>query len=215
LLHKIHDSLSYEEATLIEPMAVATYAILERTRIEPEDFVVILGCGPIALLALQIIKAEGASKVAIVGLDSDEEFRFKIAKDFGVDFLINTQKDNVVETIYEATGGRGSDIVIDLTGSEKAIIQGFSLLKKDGKFCAIGLPYNDVSTPWTYLALKAATIIFSYSSNYKSWERCLSMIENNKVKLKQFTNDRYPLDKWEEAFKKARTVEVLKVIINP
>ena len=111
--------------------------------------------------------------------------------------------------------GIGADIVIDLSGSEKAIIQGFYLMKKDGKFCALGFPHNGVNIPWSYLVLKAATIIYSYSSNYKSWERCLSMIENKKVKLKQFISARYPLEKWEEAFSIAKSSEAIKIIINP
>ena len=65
------------------------------------------------------------------------------------------------------------------------------------------------------LVLKAAVIHFSYSSDYKSWESCLSMLENEKVKLKEFTNKRYGLDQWEQAFEAARSGKYLKVIINP
>jgi len=48
------DGVSFEEAAIIEPMAIAVHGILERAKVEPEDFVVVLGCRPIGLLALQI-----------------------------------------------------------------------------------------------------------------------------------------------------------------
>jgi len=54
LLHRMPDGVSFEEAAIIEPMAIAVHGILERAKVEPEDFVVVLGCRPIGLLALQI-----------------------------------------------------------------------------------------------------------------------------------------------------------------
>ena len=59
LLHRIPERITFEEAALMEPMAIAIHGILERAKIEPEDVVVILGCGPLGLLALQMARAEG------------------------------------------------------------------------------------------------------------------------------------------------------------
>ena len=215
LLHMIPDGVSYEEAALVEPMAIAAYGILDKTKIHPEDTVVILGCGAIAILALQMIKAQGASKVIMTGIDVDEKKRFNIAKGFGADVVINSQREDPVKVVLNETNKMGVDVVIDLSGAPQAILQGFDMLKKDGRFCAIGLPNGEVAVPWMKLALKASTIYFSYTPNYISWERCLSMICKGKVKLKQFTEDIYALDKWEDAFNRARSGEALKVIIKP
>lgn len=215
LLHRIPEGICFEEAALMEPMAVAAYGILDKTGIEPEDFVVVLGCGPIAILALQMVKSHGASKVLMTGLDVDEKKRFAIAESFGADIVVNVQHKDPLKTVMTMTDGIGADVVIDLSGSPQAIIQGLDMLKKDGRFCGLGLPHGDVSVPWMKLALKAANIYFSYSSDYTSWERCLSMIKNRKVILKQFTEDIYTLDRWEEAFEKSRSGESLKVILKP
>ena len=215
LLHRIPECVSYEEAALIEPMAVAYHAVFRRVKYEPEDFIVILGSGPIALLTLQMVRAEGAAKIAITGLNADEKKRFDKARNYGADFLVNIQKEEPVERIMEVTGGRGADIVIDLTGSGMAINGGFSMLKKDGKFCALGLPGEDVAVPWRDLVLKAITFFYSYSSDYKSWEGCLSLIKNRRVNLVDFTDTIYPLEQWEEAFATARSGQALKVILKP
>lgn len=215
LLHKIPEGVSYDEAALVEPMAVAAYGIPERVGIKPEDYVVIMGCGPIAILALQMVLAEGAARVVMTGTDIDTKMRFQIAKEFGAGTLINVQQEDPVRKVMEETNGYGADVVVDLSGAPQAILQGLDMLAKDGNFCALGLPHGDVAVPWMKLALKAIHIHFSYSSNYISWERCLSMIRNGKVKLEKFTKDVYPLTDWEDAFARARSGEALKVIIKP
>ena len=88
------------------------------------------------------------------------------------------------------------------------------MLKRNGKFCALGIPNREVTLQWADLILKAGKIIFSFSSDYKSWERCISMIRTGKVKTKIFTKDIYKLEQWENAFERARSEDVLKVIIK-
>ncbi|MEI6101463.1 MAG: zinc-binding dehydrogenase, partial [Eubacteriales bacterium] len=144
-----------------------------------------------------------------------ESSRFDIARAFGADAVLNVQHMDPVPMILEKTEKQGADVVIDLSGSPRAIMQGFDLLRKDGRFCAIGIPGEPFPIDWQKLVLKAANIIFSYSSDYLSWERCLSMIENGNIKLKQFTNSVFKLSEWEKAFETARSGQVLKVIICP
>ena len=215
LLHRIPPEMNLMEAALIEPMAVAACGILGRMGIKPEEYVVILGCGPIAVLALQMAKAEGASRVVMTGVDADEKKHFPAARCLNADRLINAMKEDPVTAVMEETGGMGADAVIDLSGSPSAIRQGLSMLCRDGKFCALGLPHDDVCVPWQQIALKALHVHFSYSSDFESWERCISMVRNKKVNLQEFTGDVYPLEQWEEAFRLARSGESLKVLIRP
>ncbi len=215
LLHVLPEQVSYDEAALVEPMGVCAYAILERAKVLPGETVVILGCGSLSLLAVQMVLASGAGRVFVTGVDADEKQRFKMALDFGAEKVINSQKEDPVEVIHTVTKGEGADLVIDLSGANKAILQGLDILKRNGRFCAIGLPADDVCIPWAKTVLKAITLIFSYSSDFKSWERCLGMIQNGKIKLSQFCNSVFTLDEWEDAFKKARSGDALKVIIHP
>ncbi|MEI6101380.1 MAG: alcohol dehydrogenase catalytic domain-containing protein, partial [Eubacteriales bacterium] len=70
LLHKIPEGVTLLEGALLEPMAISACGVLGKAKIFPQDFVVILGCGPIALLTLQMVRAAGASKVYMTGLDA-------------------------------------------------------------------------------------------------------------------------------------------------
>jgi threonine dehydrogenase-like Zn-dependent dehydrogenase len=88
-------------------MAIVAHALLERTKIEPEDFVVIYGPGPIGLIALQMAKINGASKVVMVGTDVDEKQRLPLAKKLGADYVFNSKKQNVEEEIRKINSGNG------------------------------------------------------------------------------------------------------------
>ena len=215
LLHKIPENLSFEQAALVEPMGIAASAILGKAGVRPGDFVVILGTGPIALLALQMVKAAGASHVITTGLDADEDSRFKAARAFGADMTINAQQKDPVEVIKESSGGRGADLVIDLSGAPRAILSGFKMLKKDGRFCAIGLPHGNVDFPWAEAVLGAYTVFFSFSSDFRAWEQCLKMMSEGKIKTDGFTDNCFSLVKWSDAFDLARSGKALKVIIKP
>lgn len=214
LIHRIPGTLSYQDACLIEPMGIAAHAIFEKIKIDVADKVVILGSGPIALIALQIVKAMGAGWVCLTGLDADEAYRFPMALQLGADAVVNVAKESIVDIVMKQTDGVGADVVIDLSGAGQAIAQAFSFIKKDGKFGAIGLPHGNISLPWADMVLKAVNVFFSFSSGFGTWEKCLHLLNAGKVDLHPFTQARYSLDNWQEAFEDARTGKVLKAIIE-
>jgi L-iditol 2-dehydrogenase len=216
LLHRIPEGVSYEEAALLEPMAIAVHGILERAKVEPEDFVVVLGCGPLGLLALQLAKSEGASRVFITGINQDEKLRLRIAEKLGADRTINVQKEDPVMIVKEMTGGIGADLVVELSGSPGAISQGLRMVRTHGRFLAIGIPVEqEVSIPWKEIIFRAPSVIFHFSSCYSSWERGLSLLERKKVDVKCLISKILPLKDWEEGFHLAKSGEAIKVLLKP
>ena len=213
LAHKLPENISFPEAASLEPMAIAAHALLEKTGLKNVRSAVILGCGAIALLALQILKASGVDDVYVVGIDADEDYRFGLAESFGASQTINAAKADPAERIAQLCGG--ADLVIDLSGAPAAILQGMDMLAKDAKFCAVGLPHERVCIDWQAAVMKAIEIIFSFSSGYEAWEKCISLVSKGKVELSAFTKDIYSLDDWEAAFKAAAGGKALKVIIQP
>jgi L-iditol 2-dehydrogenase len=216
LLHRIPEGVSYEEAALLEPMAIAVHGILERAKVEPEDFVVVLGCGPLGLLAIQLAKSEGASRVFITGVNQDEKLRLRIAEKLGADRTINVEKEDPVVIVKEMTSGIGADLVVELSGSPGAISQGLRMVRTHGRFLAIGIPVEqEVSIPWKEIIFKAPSVIFHFSSCYSSWERSLSLLERKKVDVNCLISKILPLKDWEEGFRLAKSGEAIKVLLKP
>jgi L-iditol 2-dehydrogenase len=215
-LHRIPDHLSFEHAALAEPLAVVVKGVLERTKVNPEDFVVVLGCGPVGLLAANAVKAEGARSVIITGTDLDERIRLKAARQMNIDHVLNIQQENIKETILSLTNGIGADLVVEACGVEVAINQAFDILRTDGRIAAIGHTGRDsLSVPWETGLRKAAHVTWSFSSNWSSWERAISMLSCNKIEADQIITHTFPLKEWKAAFESLERLEAIKVLLLP
>jgi L-iditol 2-dehydrogenase len=116
LLHRIPEGLSLEEAAMAEPAAIVAHQLLERARVTPGDSVVVMGMGPIGLLAAQMAKVAGAGKILLCGTDADEGYRKGIADELACyDRFINVQREDAAAVIMEETG-IGADLVVEASG---------------------------------------------------------------------------------------------------
>ncbi len=215
-LHPLPDNVSFEQGAVTEPLAVVCKAVLGRTRIEPEDFVVVLGCGPIGLLAAAAAKAAGARSVMITGTSRDETLRLPAAREMQLDFAVNIEKDDPVKQVMDITDGIGADVVVEASGAAPAIRQAFELVRTDGRICGLGLTgKDDVGIPWDMTIRKAIHLTCSFSSNRASWKCALSLMSEGKVNIDPVITGQFPLDQWAKAFALVRNLEAIKVLLIP
>lgn len=216
LLHRIPDGVSYELASLAEPLAIAVHQVVERGRIECQDFVVVTGAGPVGILAAFVAKAAGAAKVAMVGMNAGEYIRFKVAKELGADYIINAEMENPVDKVMELTSGRGADIVIETSGAGSAIAQSVDMVRKCGRISAIGISSKEtVNFPWNKAIYKVLDIAFNMSSSYTSWDRALSLIVNTQADLSRLITHRTSIYEWERVFKELEEERGVKALFIP
>ncbi len=216
LLHRIPDNLSFVEAAFTEPSAVAAHGVLDRTGIAPEDVVLVLGCGPIGLVAAKMAQAAGASKVIITGVERDEQARLPKARELGIDCVVNVSQTDLAALVADLTGGEGADVVIELSGAPPAIAQSFRLARRLGRVGIIGQPPTDeVVVPYRDALFRALTVSFSYSSKFTSWERALSLFARGAIRPAQFVTHVLPLAEWKRGFDLSRSGEAVKVVLEP
>jgi L-iditol 2-dehydrogenase len=216
LLHRIPDKLSFVEGALAEPAAVAAHGVLDRTGIEPEAQVLVLGCGPIGLLAAKMAQTAGASTVVITGIERDEKVRLPRARQLGIDHVVDVTKTNLAQMVEEISDGEGMDVVIELSGALPAIDQAFRLARRLGRVGIIGQPpSDDITIPYREAMFRALTISFSYSSKFTSWERALSLFKRGAVKPNEFITHVLPLEEWQQGFALLRTGDAIKVVLKP
>jgi len=216
LLHKIPENVSFELAALAEPMAIAVHQVAERGRIECQDFVVVSGAGPIGILAAFVAKSMGAAKVAITGMNTCENVRFRVARELGADYTINVEKENPVNRINELTNGRGADIVIETSGAGSAIAQSVDMVRKCGRISAIGISSREIiNFPWNKAIYKVLDIVFNMSSSYTSWDRALSLVSNTKSDLSKLITHRTSIDEWKRVFTELEEEKGIKALFIP
>ena len=215
-LHRIPPNVTFEQAALAEPMAVAVKGVLERAKIEAEDFVMVSGCGPIGLLAAAAAKAEGARAVMITGTNGDEKLRLPAARALGIDHVVNVQKEDALQVVQDLTGGAGADVVVEASGAAPAIRQAYDLVKIDGRICGLGLSGKaDIGIPWDSAIIKAVRLVCSMSSNWTSWERALSIMAGSKIDLNPLITADFALRDWQKAFAMLQNLEAIKILLKP
>ena len=216
LLHKLPENVSFIEGSVIEPASTVTHAVIERGNIRPQDFVVVMGPGPIGLIAAQVAKAAGAKKVAIAGIDEDINHRFKIAEELKIDLIINVQRQNLNDLILQNTEGYGADLVVECSGSEKAINSAIDILAKNGKLIAVGFSGKEnLAVNWDRTIFKELNMITSMSSTYSSWKYTIDILKENKLDLSKVVSDVFPLSKYREGFDMAINKKGLKIVLVP
>jgi threonine dehydrogenase-like Zn-dependent dehydrogenase len=111
-LFRLPDSISYRQAAMIEPMTIGYNAVVNRGNVQPDDFVVVLGCGTIGLSAIQACKANGAT---VLGVDVKEN-NLKWARSFGADYIVNSDKEDLEARVKEYSGNDLATLVVEAVG---------------------------------------------------------------------------------------------------
>jgi len=216
LLHRIPDGMDYDVAALVEPTANTVHDVVERAGIQAGDFVVVLGPGPIGLLAGLTARAAGARHVVIVGTPADEEVRLKKARELGFETVLNVAESDPVEVVLELTGGVGADLAVECSGAPAAIASTVDLIRKKGRICVIGLTGKDaIPFPWDKAAFKVCDVIFNLSTSYTSWDRTIHLIATGRLPAGELITHRLPLAEWRRGFDELEAQRALKVILKP
>jgi L-iditol 2-dehydrogenase len=144
---RVPATMDYRTATLIEPIAVMMH-MLELIEIRAGDVVVITGAGPIGMLCAAIARASGAGRVLIADRLG---YRLKIALSMGADIAIDSSAKGLVETVMDATRGRGADVVLEASGSAEMVNAAIRMARMGGVVMMIGIlsemnPRIDVHT---------------------------------------------------------------------
>jgi L-iditol 2-dehydrogenase len=199
----VPDSLSYEEAAMAEPSAVAIHA-LRRAGIEIDDNIAIFGAGPIGLMLGQWAKAWGAGKVMLVDID---ESKVAFAEKLGFKYVLNSNNGNPAVWIGKITGGRGADLAVEGTGVSSALEQCLCCVRPFGKIIAMGNPTSEMrisQKAYWELLRKQLKISGTWNSSFVSlpkndWKLALDAMVHGSINVKPFITHRFPLEKCNEA----------------
>jgi L-iditol 2-dehydrogenase len=215
LLHRIPDHMTFEQAALVEPTANAVTDVIERAGITAGDFAVVIGPGAIGLLCAMVARAAGAREVVVTGTPGDEKLRLAKARELGFK-TINIAEQDPAAVIAEMTGGLGADMVIECSGSPRAIPGMVDLVRKRGKICVIGLTGGkNVEVPWDKFAFKVCDVIFNLSTSYTSWDRAIALIANGLVPAEKLITHKAPLEEWDSLFTACERLEAIKGLLIP
>jgi len=103
---------------------------------------------------------------------------------------------------------------VEASGAEPAIRQAFDMIKIDGRICGVGISGKEtVALPWDLAIRKAVNVSCSFSSNWTSWERALSLSGERKNQCGSMISGTYPIEEWNKAFGLLRNLEAVKILL--
>ncbi len=211
--HPIPDTVSYEQAALVEPISVGIHAA-RLTDVQPGKTVLVLGAGPIGLLAVVAARHAGAEQVIISDVYPK---RLETAERLGVTAAVNVRTDDLAAAVSRLTDGEGADALLDTSGNRSALENAPSLMRRGGAIAVIGLPENDAVTyRMNTVVDKELAIqgVFRYANTYPAGIR---LVASGQYPVEAVITDYLPLDRTNEGFDVAmhQKDRAIKVMILP
>ncbi len=200
-VYVLPDSMTYDEGTMIEPLACAIRGqrIID---VREGHTVLILGSGVSGLLNIQIAKSKGAK---VIATDIDE-YRLNKAKEFGADEAIHASEKIDVK----------ADRIIICTGAYKAVDQAFECIDKKGIILLFAIPQESIKIPTADFWRNEITVTSSYGAGPVDLEESLDLIRDKKIDVQAAITHKLPLEKIQEGFGLVTGAkESLKVVLKP
>jgi threonine 3-dehydrogenase len=176
--------------------------------------VLITGCGPIGLFAIRVAKALGAVKVYASDLS---EYRREMAILAGADAILNPKMQPVSQTIKDLTRGDGVDVVLEMSGSQAAILDGLASLTSGGKLVLLGLPSQPITLDMNeHLIFRELSITGVHGRQmFETWFLMLELLSSGQLNIDFMLTHRFALSQFGEAMELVATGQTGKVILTP
>jgi 2-desacetyl-2-hydroxyethyl bacteriochlorophyllide A dehydrogenase len=194
LIHS--EGLTLDELALIEPLAIGVHGI-SRAAVKKEEFVLIMGAGPIGLALMEFAQIAGAR---VIVMDINDQ-RLSFCKDkLKTSFLINPARQDALSELKKITNNHLPQVVIDATGNRAAIHAGFDYLAHGGRYVLVGLQKGDISFPHPDFHRKEATLMSSRNATADDFKKVMESIKKGQINPGAYITHRIPFNKVKDEF---------------
>ena len=201
IVHKAPERTPTDVLSLFNPMSNAVRWALERGQVTVGQSIVISGPGQRGLLSVVCARAVGASLIVVTGTSADSE-RLKVAENLGAHATINVEEEDPVERVRDLTGGRGVDVVLDVSaGAVEPIAQAVEMVRVGGTVVLAGLKHGRAAEGLLpdRIVIKELNVVGALSSGWTAYDTALGLIQDNEADLKQLCTHAYPVGEAEKA----------------
>jgi|SRR6185503_8053613 len=188
--------LSYDELALVEPLAIGAHGI-GRAGITPGEFVLIIGAGPIGLGAIEFARIAGGQ---VIALDINENRLAFCRTKLQINHTVNASSPDCFQKIKAITNGDLPTVIIDATGSQKAINNAFQYLAHGGRFVLIGLQKGEISFSHPEFHKREATLMSSRNAAHADFEQVTDCMAKGLIDPKTYITHRVTFDEVKKDF---------------
>ncbi len=210
---KLPDNVTDEEGAMVEPTAVGLHAV-HLADIRVGDKVLIVGGGIIGLVSAMFAKLEGAEFVAVS--ETNEARGKKSVKLNVADDWFNAKDENFLNNIFTKIPN-GFDVVIDCSGTTKAVESELMTVKPGGTIILVGVSPKPIEFASVIAVMKELTIKGAIAYTKEEFKNCISLMANKKIDVMKFVDDIVPLEETQKAYERltSGTDDAVKIMIDP
>lgn len=210
---KLPDNVTDEEGAMVEPTAVGLHAV-HLADIRVGDKVLIVGGGIIGLVSAMFAKLEGAEFVAVS--ETNEARGKKSVKLNVADDWFNAKDENFLNNIFTKIPN-GFDVVIDCSGTTKAVESELMTVKPGGTIVLVGVSPKPIEFASVIAVMKELTIKGAIAYTKEEFKNCISLMANKKIDVMKFVDDIVPLEEIQKAYERltSGTDDAVKIMIDP
>ncbi len=208
---KVPDDMSDEEATLVVTAGTSMYGLTELGGLVAGESVVVIGPGPIGLLAAAVAKSLGADPVILIGT---RENRLAIGRALGADVTINAREEDVVARV-KAHCAKGADYVIDCAGTEETVNQSVHMTNRGGRVCLAAFPKEPVNFDIGYLAVNNIYLYGIRGEGRSATHRAMAFMAEKRFDASKIHTHTFPMEDLPTALRYARdrVDDAIKVVV--
>jgi L-iditol 2-dehydrogenase len=212
-LYRLPDNLTFEQACMVTTAASPLWAIDLMGGYLAGETVLVLGPGPIGLIAVQLCKALGAERVILSGT---RDSRLEIGKQHGADFTINVRKETLADRVGEITQGKGADSVLECAGGPTSMQEALENVKRGGRIGVVAWYAGPVQMDMNLAVRSNVRIYAARGEGGMNCGRSLALMSAGKIAADPIITHHFTLDQIHEAFRTyvERIDNALKVIIH-
>jgi L-iditol 2-dehydrogenase len=196
-LYRLPDNLTFEQACMVTTAASPLWAIDLIGGYVAGETVLILGPGPIGLIAVQLCKALGAERVILSGT---RDSRLEVGKRLGADFTINVRTENLADRIREITRGKGADSVLECAGGPTSMQEALENVKRGGRIGVVAWYTGPVQVDMNLAVRSNVRIYAARGEGGMNCGRSLALMSAGKITADAIITHHFELDQIHEAF---------------
>jgi L-iditol 2-dehydrogenase len=209
IIHRIPENLSFQEAALLEAVAVALHAV-SLVPIAPDSTALVVGAGTIGLLLQQALRVAGCSRIFVADIDAT---RLALSRKLGA---TETLSGNVSEQIAQLTGGIGVDLAVEAVGRTEAVNVAIDSVRKGGSVILVGNISPEITLPLQKVVSRQLRLQGSCASAGE-YPKAIELVSSGKIQVKPLITAVAPLAEGPQWFERLYGHEpnLMKVVLTP
>jgi len=208
---KVPESISLDQAAMIEPVSVAVHALARFGEVNGQK-VVVLGAGTIGNLTAQVARAEGA-EVLITDIS---DYKLEKAAQCGLQHTVNTSRADLGEAIQEVFGADKADLILECVGVQDTISQAITHARKGSTIIVVGVFGKKPEVDLGLVQDRELSILGTLMYQKRDYQKAIALIEAGKLTLDPLVTHRFEFKRYLDAYQAIETSggRYMKVMIE-